>query len=542
MAKIFRLAVLAILLGGGVALWAGLTPALTSAGQTNGLPLSPFRAQTALACGLGAAPTMMANNIAALAFPFNGNYVQEQIAGIFAYDFPVNQPITFTENFSRVPFAPSPSSFQWQWNFGDGSATASGVKVTHTFTQTGTYTVESDTYDQTAGQYSPFDNAQIHIVAASIPNPPVAKARALTPTEILANQSITFDASGSHAVVGSQLTYTWNFGDNTSATGERVTHQFVVSGVGVATLIVTDARGAKSTASVNIAVGGPGATIHADATSAHTNTAVGFTAAEPALPNGPQGAAKLLSVTWDFGDGTAPLITQTPSASHSFARAGKYRIAVQFVNTDSSVYVAALTVQVTLAPVVKVSSSSAGGSHWWLVIGGALVLLVVIAVSVYLWLAQQRRQRLALAQQRVRARPGGTRRNPQGQYGRPNPGSGNMGASRGNTAMRQGTPTPAARRLAPDAPPRSSGNQSPQSGQLGQYGRRAPMSGAPNAYPTRGQGAQQSVTGRQSLPRRPGMSGGAGSSGNRDMRPPGPDRSGARQAPRRSLYDYREED
>jgi PKD repeat protein len=542
MVKILRLALLAMLLGGGVALWAGLMPALTNNGRTTHSPLNPFRTQTALACGLGATPTMMANNIAALAFPFNNNYVQEQIAGVFAYDYPVNQPITFTENFSRVPFAPNPSSFQWQWNFGDGSAFANGVTVTHTFTQTGTYIIESDTYDPTAKQYSPFDSAQIHIIAAAIPNPPVAKARALTPTEILANQSITFDASGSHAVVGSQLTYTWNFGDNTSATGERVTHQFVnVNGVGVVTLIVTDARGAKGTASINIAVGQSGASIHPDATSAHVNAAIGFTAVEPTLPSGPQGTAKLLSVTWDFGDGTAPLTTQTPTASHTFTKQGNYRVAVQFVNTDSSVYVAALTLRVTAAPTVKVSSSGSGGSHWWLLIGGTLALLVVIAISVYRWLAQQRREQLALARQHAHGRLAGARRNPQGQYGRLDPRMGNMGAPRGNTAMRQGVSAPAARRLVPDAPARSSGGQAGQFGQTSQYGQRVPLSSTSNSYPSRGQGAQQGATGRQSLPRRPGTPDGSNAASGQRQSPP--NRPGGQQPPRRRhLYDYSDED
>ncbi|HLY32087.1 MAG TPA: PKD domain-containing protein [Ktedonobacterales bacterium] len=507
LALIARLMALAILLGGGVALWTVVAPTRASDGQTQSLTLNPFRAQIAQACGLGATPTMMANNVSALAFPFNGNYAQEQIAGQFALDYPVNTPITFAENFSRVPFAPSPNSFQWQWNFGDGSPLTNGVTVTHTFTQTGTYTVESDTYDTVSKSWSQFDNAQIHIIPAAIPNPPVAKINALTPTEILGNQSITFDASGSHATVGSQLTYTWNFGDNTSATGERVKHQFVnVNGVGVVTLIATDARGAKSTASVNIAVGItlPGATgsVHASASSAHIKTPVNFNATRPNDPAGLQGTPKLVSVTWDFGDGTKPLVTQTPGATHAYAKAGNYHVAVVFVFTDSNVYVETTNVAITLAPAA--TTSSGGGAHWLLIGGGSLALLVVIGIAAYYWLAQQRRQhmeQLALARrQAARQRNALPRRGAPG--GMPAQRTGNRGYPPGNTQTRQGASVPAARRLASDMP-----------GQSGQYARRAPgaygprdprepqrapVSGASGSYPARRPGS--GTSGRQGVP------------------------------------------
>ncbi|HUY78993.1 MAG TPA: PKD domain-containing protein [Ktedonobacterales bacterium] len=465
-ARWLRAAALAIVLGVGMALWVGVAPALpglsgAASSQTGG----SLRAQIAQACGIGAAPTMMANKVAALAFPFNGNYQQEQYAGIFPLDYPVNQPITLYEDFSRVPFAPSPSSFTWRWDFGDGSATGSGVTVTHTFTQTGTYVIASDTYDAVSKTWALFDNAQIHVVANSVPNPPVAKATALTSPSILVGQSITFDGAGSHAVVGSKLTYTWNFGDNTSANGERETHTFTTNGIGSATLIVTDARGAQSMATISIAVGTAGS-LRANASSGQTGTALSFNAVEPNLPAGPTGPTQLISVGWDFGDGTAALTTKTTGAAHSFAKAGTYTVAARLLNTDSSVYVAKLTVTITPAP-----GGAGGGSRVWLLGGGALALLVVIGAALYFWLAQQRK--LALAQRRAaRNRPGG--RGGAGQpgqpRGRPNPHLG-----------RQGPPIPAGRRLAPDRPgmPGASGSGSAS---------RAPGGSAAGGYPARPRG------------------------------------------------------
>ena len=58
--------------------------------------------------------------------------------------------------------------------------------------------------------------------------------------------SVRFDAAGSHAQVGSTLTYFWNFNDGATATGPQATHTFAAPGKGFVALIVTDGRGARA--------------------------------------------------------------------------------------------------------------------------------------------------------------------------------------------------------------------------------------------------------------------------------------------------------
>ena len=54
--------------------------------------------------------------------------------------------------------------------------------------------------------------------------------------------------------MGSHLTYLWNFNDASTATGPHVSHQFYLPGRGFVALLVTDDRGARSVATINIAV------------------------------------------------------------------------------------------------------------------------------------------------------------------------------------------------------------------------------------------------------------------------------------------------
>jgi immune inhibitor A len=82
--------------------------------------------------------------------------------------------------------------------------------------------------------------------------PPTAVAQA-RPTTVTAGEEVTFDASASTDDAAG-LTYAWDFGDGSAATGEVAHHSYSTAGTKVATLRVTDAGGLTAEDTVTITV------------------------------------------------------------------------------------------------------------------------------------------------------------------------------------------------------------------------------------------------------------------------------------------------
>ena len=366
---------------------------------------------TVCACGLGNTVTMVANNAPALAYA-PPNDATDAPAGIFALDYFANKPVTFYEDLSRAPSAPDPSSVKWQWNFGDGSPMSYLVKPTHTYAKPGTYTIIVSVYEPVSGQWGLFDNAIMHVIGAAFSNPPVAQAHALTPSVIGVGGQITFDATGSHAVTGSTLNYSWNFGDNSVATGTKVTHLFKQAGRGFVTLTVTDSRGARAVAQVSVVIieTAQPAIVTVSPTSASVGATFNFDASKTTPP-----VDQPVAVAWDFGDGSPLVTTSTPTVSHTYKQPGNYTVSVGVYGQlgDGGV----TTVKVTALG----ASGAAGGSgsshstpNWLLIGGGALLVLLALIGGGAFWLSQRKRA-AALRQRQMAAEMARARRINAGQ-------------------------------------------------------------------------------------------------------------------------------
>ncbi|WIG59233.1 MAG: cytochrome c551/c552 [Ktedonobacterales bacterium] len=409
------------------------------------LPRTPGQSARVYACGLGQGPTMLANKIAAMLYPGSKTSSSSApIIGMFAPTYIAGQPVAFDEDLSQMVGAPPKNTLTLRWDFGDGG-TGNGVSPQHTYAKPGTYNVVS--YIIADGTESFFDSAAISVIGAAFPDPPVAVINA-SATAVAAGSSVTFDANGSHALVGTSLTYSWNFADSDVATGEHVSHVFSGAKLGSSfvTLIVTDSRGARSVATSPIVVVQelPKAQLTADDTSVSTGQNVSFDASDSTPPTQPPGD-QLARYVWSFGDGTSSVTTAIPQIRHSFLKAGNFTVTVQAYDQQNAYGSAQVRISV-----VALASVGGGGAPW-LPIGGVLVLLALLAGGYFFIRNQQERaeleQRQIAARELARARrlPSGTQSRQQdmlprrlrsggsgqqGQWGAPSrPGAGSGGRS-----------------------------------------------------------------------------------------------------------------
>ncbi|HEY3318871.1 MAG TPA: PKD domain-containing protein [Planctomycetota bacterium] len=103
-------------------------------------------------------------------------------------------------------------------------------------------------------------NKALVIDTAPAPNvaPSIDSGITASPANPTAGDSVAFSASASDAN-NDALTYSWNFGDNTTATGAGVSHVYAVSGTYTVTLTVGDGKTTSSaTLSLTVAAGGAG--------------------------------------------------------------------------------------------------------------------------------------------------------------------------------------------------------------------------------------------------------------------------------------------
>jgi|GEM_PF-2678405 len=161
-------------------------------------------------------------------------------------DFIVNLGSEANFNASES-YDPDGDLLSFVWNFGDGT-TANGIKVSHTYTtypENGEYIVTLTVTD-TFGAYA---TATIKVRINRIP---IAKI-ASVPAKVVGSK-IVFDALGSSDEDNDALTYTWDFGDGTTATGANPTHVYSKPGTYDVKLTVSDGRGGTSSTTMRIII------------------------------------------------------------------------------------------------------------------------------------------------------------------------------------------------------------------------------------------------------------------------------------------------
>jgi PKD repeat protein len=224
---------------------------------------------------------------------------------------------------------------------------------------------------------SAYEVAAHHAVGTGAPLPNRPPTARFTHTEDVL--TVAVDGSGSTDPDGSALTYAWNFGDGSTATGATASHTYADGGTFPVTLTVTDAAGAAATSTQSVTVVAPPPNQAPTASFSHSVDDLAV-AVDGSASVDPEGAA--LEYAWDFGDGgTATGAT----ASHSFGAAGTYPVTLTVTDAAGATATATESVTVTepapdpepVAPLAADAFARAVASGWgtadtggnWTVVG-----------------------------------------------------------------------------------------------------------------------------------------------------------------------------
>ncbi len=184
---------------------------------------------------------------------------------------------------SRLP------GMRYKWHFGDG-LTDPGAFASHAYSSSGLFYVMLEVTDSNG--LSDTDNITVTVYAKPVsdPNGPYF-------SEV--DEGITFNGSNSYDQDGNIENYSWDFGDNSTGSGETTSHTYNSTGTYTATLTVTDNDGFSSSNSTQTAVVSPPVSDPGGPYSGYVNESVQFNGTGSYDSDG-----VIESYVWDFGDGT----------------------------------------------------------------------------------------------------------------------------------------------------------------------------------------------------------------------------------------------
>jgi len=172
---------------------------------------------------------------------------------------PTNQTINVgqTASFSVVANGTSPLSYQWQKNGVNVVGATSATYTTPTALITDNGSVFTVIITNTAGTATS-SGAILTVNSGNSGNttnsaPVITSAAAAAPNPAIVSQLITFSAAASDTD-GDALTYAWNFGDGSNASGASATHAYAAAGTFNATVAIDDGHNNVVSSSVAVLV------------------------------------------------------------------------------------------------------------------------------------------------------------------------------------------------------------------------------------------------------------------------------------------------
>jgi len=184
----------------------------------------------------------------------------------------------------------------------------------------------------------------VNVDPAATP-PPVAIIQA--PQTAQVNTVVDFDGSTSQHPGSIIVSYEWNFGDGSTATGALTNHIFSAAGVYTVTLKVTTDNGGTNTTFRDITVGG------LMIPNANAGGPYNGTEGQPVNFDGSLSThvSAITNYIWDFGDGSPFVASPLPTATHTYAQPGTYTVTLAVQDASNITGVATSTVSiVAVAP------------------------------------------------------------------------------------------------------------------------------------------------------------------------------------------------
>jgi large repetitive protein len=174
--------------------------------------------------------------------------------------------------------------------------------------------------------------------AVSYPKPHVDIVQS-TGSTVQAGTAVQFSAQVS---TGHDLSFLWNFGDDSSASGPNVTHTYTNFGTYSVVLDATDPVGQSASAEQQLSVEPP------------LPTASFTWSADPSNPltvdfDGSASTGDQLAYSWTFGDGQTESGDSAPQTQYSYAQTGTYSASLTVTDVagqTSTPYTATVTVSI----------------------------------------------------------------------------------------------------------------------------------------------------------------------------------------------------
>ncbi len=207
-----------------------------------------------------------------------------------------------------------------------------------------------------------FLNAIQYLAGTTAAQPPVVSITApASNVSTTTGNTVTFQATATDPA-GSAMTYSWNFGDATTATGlGPLGHVYTIAGTYTATFTATNTQSLSSSATRVITVANPtGNIVTANLTTPSGNVTINSGAAVAFVGSGTDSSATAtLNYAWSFGDGVTATGT---SVSHTYTNAGTAPVSytATFTVTDNTGVSASATRKITVNPASSGSSFTEG--------------------------------------------------------------------------------------------------------------------------------------------------------------------------------------